>query len=682
MSSRRDEDRKSRSRSEEKKTAATHKTPSIMVQLPCARGSSWSFGSKKAEKKMERKKSPASHTITMADFEKGEAPALIIPEDTGDLDGAVFDTATFERGPLTPLHATPKGADMPDKITKRSLVPEQTVGPAVPAPAPADDWRLQMRREMQEMMKESLRDMMAMMPKECNPAESRCSEGTGQAGAQVPQLGASSMATAPGTMTGECNPADSRYSLGTGQVEAQGPLAGVRNLVTAPETGPRIQDSLYDTQRSRGNKVTTLGTGLGRVQGPMARESVRFAVPSERAGLHGDQAPMFDNLVGSEGNVTSLGTGLLRAQGPLAGTSRGATLDFSNPPALRRRLTGREQAQAPLFRSSETEVQGEPMSFAAQVLSDLPEEEVWTNDGLEEATYFSPEEPEEEYNPFKGIQDLDGYSLVGLGSALPKVRPTITPSSRQLALWRQVRGGDVMDPHPRVDILDKIYSGDPAAKPFLDQEVPLEIPTSTKFQVTDLAMRKQQRDMGLVAHAITTGLEDLEGASAHLLSTVEEMTDGPVKDRLMQAHREVTQASTHPLGHALRLLGSKFNDLASKRKNLLSLTVQDKMLGQQIRSTPLGYDSLLATSLQPAVQASASRRQNELLMAALRNNTRPRSRYRSRSPVRRPVETQQYQQQRQGPPPFRRGSRGGRGSRGTRGARGTRGGRPSFSRRS
>ena len=141
----------------------------------------------------------------------------------------------------------------------------------------------------------------------------------------------------------------------------------------------------------------------------------------------------------------------------------------------------------------------------------------------------------------------------------------------------------------------------------------------------------------------------------------------------------MTQASTHPLGHALRLLGSKFNDLASKRKNLLSLAVQDKMLGQQMRSTPLGYDSLLAMSLQPAVQASASRRQNELLMAALRNNTWPRSRFRSRSPVRRLMETQQYQQ-RQGLPPFRRGSRGGRGSRGARGARGTRGGRPSFSR--
>ena len=102
----------------------------------------------------------------------------------------------------------------------------------------------------------------------------------------------------------------------------------------------------------------------------------------------------------------------------------------------------------------------------------------------------------------------------------------------------------------------------------------------------------------------------------------------------MQAHREVTQASTHPLGHALRLLGDKFNDSASKRENFLSLAVQDNMLGQQIRSTPLGYDALLALSLQPAVQASASRRQYELFMAALKNNSRTRSRFRSKSPVR------------------------------------------------
>ena len=60
-----------------------------------------------------------------------------------------------------------------------------------------------------------------------------------------------------------------------------------------------------------------------------------------------------------------------------------------------------------------------------------------------------------------------------------------------------------MNPHPRVDILDKIYSGDPAAEPVLDQEVPLEIPT--QFQSADLAMRKQQRDMGYQSHNYRAG---------------------------------------------------------------------------------------------------------------------------------------------------------------------------------
>ena len=49
-----------------------------MVKPPSAQGSFWHFGSKKAEKKMERK-SPAAHTVTMADFDKGDSPAVDYP---------------------------------------------------------------------------------------------------------------------------------------------------------------------------------------------------------------------------------------------------------------------------------------------------------------------------------------------------------------------------------------------------------------------------------------------------------------------------------------------------------------------------------------------------------------------------------------------------------------------------
>ena len=66
-------------------------------------------------------------------------------------------------------------------------------------------------------------------------------------------------------------------------------------------------------------------------------------------------------------------------------------------------------------------------------------------------------------------------------------------------------------------------------------------------------MRRHQRDMGLAAHAHTTGLEDLERASVHLLRVTEAMEDGPAKEGILESHREMTQAATHPLGHALRL---------------------------------------------------------------------------------------------------------------------------------
>ena len=45
------------------------------------------------------------------------------------------------------------------------------------------------------------------------------------------------------------------------------------------------------------------------------------------------------------------------------------------------------------------------------------------------------------HDPFQGITDLEGCSLAGLGSALPKQRLTVIPLNKELALCRQVRGG-------------------------------------------------------------------------------------------------------------------------------------------------------------------------------------------------------------------------------------------------
>ena len=57
------------------------------------------------------------------------------------------------------------------------------------------------------------------------------------------------------------------------------------------------------------------------------------------------------------------------------------------------------------------------------------------------------------------------------------------------------------------------------------------------------------------------------------------------------------------------------------------------VLPQLIKQTPLPFDLLLESSLQPALDASATIRQQNLLVAALRSDRPPRK-DKSRSPVR------------------------------------------------
>ena len=142
----------------------------------------------------------------------------------------------------------------------------------------------------------------------------------------------------------------------------------------------------------------------------------------------------------------------------------------------------------------------------------------------------------------------------------------------------------------------------------------------------------------------------------------------------MAAHREVTQASTHPLGHALRILASKFNDVANHRRTALAMSSSDRVLSQLVKTTTLGFDSVLASSLELVIHASSFRRQQDILMAALKSNTRaprPSRRERSRSPVRRPHSNQSHSQgfrQSTDRQPFRESNHVSRGS----GSRGTR----------
>ena len=68
----------------------------------------------------------------------------------------------------------------------------------------------------------------------------------------------------------------------------------------------------------------------------------------------------------------------------------------------------------------------------------------------------------------------------------------------------------------RTDIVELLYSGHPDAKPFPDPEPPVEVQLSLRQSQAGGVFRRQQRDKALVAHALSTGLKDLERALVHI----------------------------------------------------------------------------------------------------------------------------------------------------------------------
>ena len=84
-------------------------------------------------------------------------------------------------------------------------------------------------------------------------------------------------------------------------------------------------------------------------------------------------------------------------------------------------------------------------AMRASVEMDGPDDQEVSFNGLVlDNDPMTEDKREVEYNPFQGRNGLERCSLTGLGSALSRRRTVVTPTSTQLALWRQVRGGRTM----------------------------------------------------------------------------------------------------------------------------------------------------------------------------------------------------------------------------------------------
>ena len=142
-----------------------------------------------------------------------------------------------------------------------------------------------------------------------------------------------------------------------------------------------------------------------------------------------------------------LGSGALPHQSPLTSAPRGAVVLEGDNRATRvlpavdsqRQGSGAMRASVEMDGSGDQEV-----SFTSLVLDD---------------NAIAEDQREVEYNPSHGRDGLEGCSLTGSGSALSRRRTVVTPTSTQLALWRQVRGGRTME-SVKVDVVERLYSWD------------------------------------------------------------------------------------------------------------------------------------------------------------------------------------------------------------------------------
>ena len=279
---------------------------------------------------------------------------------------------------------------------------------------------------------------------------------------------------------------------------------------------------------------------------------------------------------------------------------------------------------------------------------------------------------ETEVNPVNEMSRLEDCPLAGLRTALSRQLSSAKNSDRQLALWRQARGGTDMKSIKTNRIEHRYSHEECAGTPLLAPNLPQAMPLTHQQRLAYGALKKQQRSLGLTAMALTKGLEMIEAPMKDVSSIANSLPHEEHKHNLLNAVHMIQEEALAPVGHALRFMAAGYNDLAIKRRDASAQAVRDRILQQQLKSTPLGFDSFLKKDISSILQTATARQQHQALTSAIRGGrtaapTSSRSHDRSRSPVTVLDASSNYNARSsfRGRRPFRGG--GGGGSRGGRG---------------
>jgi hypothetical protein len=251
-------------------------------------------------------------------------------------------------------------------------------------------------------------------------------------------------------------------------------------------------------------------------------------------------------------------------------------------------------------------------------------------------------------------EKLKNCRLVGLKVAMAGARREANLEELQEAVWQEARGGLRMKKIP-VDKTEKAYRV--ADGPFAAPPLPITAVNSSVVQADEL-LRKDQKRVGTWALALTRGFVAYNNAVTELRTAKSDPEK--VDDIAMRFEDEVMV----PFGHLLRMMASRFNELALQRKEKLAKGTRDYALSCRISEADVAFADFMTVDLSKETEAALARVNQRLLLDAVR---RPNSRGggnqnqnngQNRNQERRPGFQRNFEQQRNGQRPFQAGRPG------------------------
>lgn len=226
-------------------------------------------------------------------------------------------------------------------------------------------------------------------------------------------------------------------------------------------------------------------------------------------------------------------------------------------------------------------------------------------------------EPPPVTDPFSAIEGLAGFALPGLAAALSTPQPTVTTEPPQVALWQAARGGTVIR-RIAVDKAERLYRA--TEGPFAAPVLPTALSLDRRVVDTDTILLQQQQQWGTLALALSKGLVKLE-AVAKELSVLGSAKRPVLPSDTQRLALDLGKEAVTPLAHALRMTAARFNDLAVRRKEKVVGATRDHVMQKQLREAPLALSSFFQVDVSPIAAAADHRRNQSLLVAAVRGKS-------------------------------------------------------------